>query len=177
MKRALAVALCVALIGSIVLTYPEGASTSAPRTVEVTMAPLASGSSGGLNGTDGSASVAGSLLSLRTDVLWLNNTNATGAWYAKLISTGTTGLSNAAALAIGIDNGTSSTSQVTASAGALTKTDGTYVRLEPGSANKIYVTQAVTLLGPDTTVTLEVRAADSTAEEAYVSTTATLTVT
>lgn len=166
-----------ALVGSITLTYPSATPSSDVREVEVRMGPLASGSSVTGNHTEGSASTGGSLISVRTDMLYLNNTNASGAWYARIDAVGSTGIANLVYLAIGIDNGTASVAQVTSALGVLTQTTGTYVRLEPASANVIYLTQAVSFVGPDSSFTLDVVASDGTNDPAYVITNANLTVT
>lgn len=166
-----------ALIGSITLAYPAATPASDVREVEVRMGALASVSSVTGNSTEGAASVSGSLLSLRTDMLYLNNTNATGIWYAKISAVQSSGVSNLVSLTIGIDNGTASTAQVTGALGALTQTAGTYVRLEPASANLIYLTQIVSIVGPDTALALDVVASGDTDDSAYVITNANLTIT
>lgn len=170
-------ALAFLLVGSIALAAQSTAPAVAPEEVEVRMAPLAAGSSAGQNFSDASASVAGVLISARTNVLWLNNTNATGAWYVRLEAVGATGITNLASVTVGVDNGTASVAQVTGTLGALTQTTGAYVRLEPASANRIYLTQAVSLLGQGATIPLKVYAADDATGAAYVATDARLTIT
>lgn len=173
----LVLAAALVLVGSIQATYETRISNVEPSEVETPMGSLAPGSSGGLNGTDGTASVVGTLLATRTDVLYLNNTNATGAWYARLTSTSSTGIANLVSLELGIDNGTASVAQVIGSLGTLTQKTGAYVRLEPASANKIYIARTVTLLAVTSTVTLDVRVADDAAESAYLITNAVVSVT
>lgn len=169
---------CALLVGVIGLIYPAGTHSGTAQEVEVRFGALTAGSSAGANDSDASAAVAGSLLSSRTDMLYLNNTNATGAWYAKIASVGESGLASIVSLTVGIDNGTASTPQVVGALGELTQQEGPYVRLEPASTNRIYLTQAVTsLLAPTTTLTLDVYAADSPAEDAYVITNLNLTLT
>ena len=166
------------LVGSIALTYDPGDQSGVASEVEVRFGALAAGSSGGANASEATASAAGSLLGARTDLLYLNNTNATGAWFVKIESVGATGASNIASLTVGIDNGTASTPQVVGALGALTQSSGSYVRLAPASANRIYVTQSVvSLVGPDTRLTLNVISADDAAGSAYVITNANVTVT
>lgn len=177
MKGALAVLVAWALMGSITLTYASGTTSAATQLVEVRLGALAAGSAASSDHAEGTASVAGVLVSARTNLLYLNNTNATGAWYVKIAQVSTSGISNVVSLAVGIDNGTASTPQVTGALGALTQTEGSYVRLEPASTNRIYVTQAVSLVGPDTALALDIYAADTAAADAYVITNANLTIT
>ena len=174
---AFALALAFALVGSIALSSTSGTSSTTVGQVEVRLGALASGSSGGANGTAGTASVTGTILSATTNLLYLNNTNATGVWLAELNVASSSGVANLPTLTIGIDNGTAQVAQVTGALGVLTKTTGTYVRLEPASANKIYVTAAVTTLGLASSVTVTVRASVDAGESAYVDTTATIGVT
>lgn len=174
----LPLAAAALLVGAITLTYPAGTQSATALEVEVRFGPLVAGSSAGQNASDASASVAGSLLSLRTNMLYLNNTNATGAWYVKIASASTSGLANVVSVTVGIDNGTADTAQVVGALGALTQTEGAYTRLEPASANRIYLTQAVSsLLAPDTVLALDVHASDSATGDAYVITNANLTLT
>lgn len=177
MKASAALLTAFALVGSITLTHAPGTTSASLSLVEVALGALASGSTGGANGTEGVASLEGSLVLLRKDVLYLNNTNATGVWYVRLASAGTSGISNIVSLEIGVDNGTSTSAQVTGALGALTQTTGTSVRLEPASANVIYVAQAVSGLGPDTAIALEVIASDTSDEEATLTTNANVTIT
>lgn len=177
MTRAAGVLLAFALVGSITLSYPAGTHAMTPQVVEVRFGPLVAGSSAGANYSDASASVAGALVTLATDMLYLNNTNATGVWYVRLVSVSTAGIASIVSLDVGIDNGTASTSQIVGSLGVLTQTEGSYVRLEPASTNRIYLTQAVTsLVAPETVLTLDVYAADSSDGSAYVITNANLTI-
>lgn len=163
---ALALAVSIATVGSItVLTAGPGATTII-EAVEVPLAPLASGSTVGLNATNGSVSLANSLLLVSANAFYLNNTNATGAYYAKLALLSSSGVGNVVALSIGIDNGTQ-TDQITGSLGALTQSSGPYVRLEPGSTNMIYVSQDVVSLLGTTTLQFEVRLSDDEAESAF----------
>lgn len=174
--KAIALAVGLLTVGSITLDYAPGSSATDTFEAEVRLGALATGSSGGMNGTEGSASVVGSLVSVTTDVLYLNNTNSTGAWTVRLASVSTSGLGSVLALEIGIDNGTR-TPQVTGSLGALTQTTGSHVRLEPGSANRIYVTHTVSTLVGSSAVAMRLYAADDASESAYVVTTMNLTLT
>jgi hypothetical protein len=110
-------------------------------------------------------------------VLELNNENATGAHYARLILASSSGIGNLGTLEVGINNGTGLIAQVAGTLGGLTSTTGPLVRLEPGSTNTIYVTQSVSVLGLTSGVTLDVRVADDPDERAYVTTRATITIT
>jgi len=173
---ALALAMALALVGNIQLDSDAGTSTTHASTVLVPMGALASGSSGGLNGTAGTATITGTLVSTTTNALYLNNTDS-AVWYAKLDVASSSGLANLPALTIGINNGTSSVAQTTVLVAALTKSTGTYVRLEPSSTNRIYVTDTVTTLGLTSSFTLTVRASVDTSESVgFVDTTATITI-
>lgn len=178
MNRVAIVCLSFTFVGSITLTYPAGTHTMSSDLVEVRFGPLVEGSSAGANFSEASAAIAGSLVSLNTSVLYLNNTNATGVWYARLATVSISGVGSIVSLTVGISNGTDSVPQVVGALGALSQTEGPYVRLEPGSTNQIYVTQAVTsLLAPETRLTLDVYAADTPSGSAYVITNANLTLT
>ena len=174
--RLAGVALALLLVGSITFTYQSAAPTLDVRAVEVPFGTRAAGASVGANATQGSVSVAGGVLATTTNLLYLNNTNASAAWFAKLTLSSSTGVSNVVALTIGIDNGTS-TPQITATLGSLSQTAGPYVRLPPASTNRVYVTQSVTAPGAASSFTFTVTAADDAAESAYVNTTATLSIT
>lgn len=177
MMRAAPVLLAALLLtGSITLAHGPSGGSVTPRAAEVTFGALAPGSSAGPNSTNGSASVAGALLSTTTHVLYLNNTNATGAWFARLEVVDSSGLAGLSTLQVGIRNGTASVEQVASSLGTLTKRTGPLVRLEPGSANRIYVTQAVAGLATPATVWLDVVAADGADEAATVVTKARIAV-
>lgn len=155
------------LTGSITLQH-ESAVTQSPSMVHAPMGPLAAGSSAGLNGTNGSASVVGSLVSATTSVLYVNNTDATAAVYAKLVLTSSSGTSGLTALSIGIHNGSATATQVAGSAGSMTQTSGSYVRLEPASANRIVVTQTVGVLFTGSTLQMDLLVADDLSESAFV---------
>ena len=166
-RLAAALALGLLLTGSITFRHESGVDLS-PATTHAPLGALASGSSAGMNGTNGSASVVGSLVGATANVLYLNNTDATQAVYAKLTLTASSGTSAITTLSVGINNGSSTTAQVTGTAGSLTQTSGAYVRLEPGSANRIVVTQTVGVLFTTSTLDLDLRVADDTSESAYV---------
>lgn len=169
MKRAAPLVLAALLLtGSIQLAHAPSGGSVEPLSVEVPFGRLAPGSTVGANATNASASVTGALLATTTHVLYLNNTNATGAWHARLAIVGSSGLANLATLQLGIENGTASVEQVTASLGTLTRTTGPLVRLEPASANRIYVTQAVTSLATPTTLWLDAVVADDETGSAAV---------
>lgn len=162
-----ALALALALVGSITLVHGDATGSLVGRAVETPLGKLASGSTVGANATNGSASVTGTLLSATTDVWWLNNTNASGVYHAKLDVVSTSGVSNLALLRIGIDNGTR-TDQVVATAGALTQAGGSYVQLPASSSNRIYATQAVVSLGSPSQVVLRITLSDDVEESASV---------
>lgn len=153
------------LVGSITLTHAGGAGEVLPQPVETPFGRLASGTTVGLNMTNASGSVMGSLVGTTTNVWYLNNTNATSSYLARIDLTSSTGVSNLVNLVVGIDNGTK-TAQVTGALGSLTQTGGSYVTLPPGSTNRIYVTQSVSLVGPDAVLELNVTIADDAAESA-----------
>jgi hypothetical protein len=148
-----------------------------PDTVQAPLGALAAGSSAGLNGTNGSASVVGGLVSSTTNLLYLNNTDATAAVYAKLSLTSSTGTSGITSLTVGIHNGTAGAPQVAGTAGSLTQTSGSYVRLEPGSANRIYVTQAVGVVFGSSTLGMDVLVADDLTESVLVRTKVSVSIT
>lgn len=175
--RAAALLAGALLVGSLTLVYQQPAADVAPEEGEVLMRPAAAGATVGANSTNASASVAGSLLSATTSVLYLNNTNASGAWHARLALHSSSGVTNLALLSVGIDNGTAQVDQVTASLGSLTQSSGPYVRLEPGSTNLIFVTQQVSLVGPDATLGFDVYVSDSPSDAAYYVMKLALTVT
>ncbi|MFA5862604.1 MAG: hypothetical protein WDA16_13010 [Candidatus Thermoplasmatota archaeon] len=175
MRTLLVLGTGLALVGSITLSSDSATLTTTTIEPEVQMGALASGSSGGLNGSAGTASITGLVLSQTTNVLYLNNTNATGAYYAKLVVTASSGIANLPALVIGIDNGTQN-AQIVGTLGSLTQTSGQYVQLLAASTNRIYVTQAVTTLALTSTITMDVYAADDTSESAYVITSLTITI-
>lgn len=174
---ALALLLAGGLVGAVTLVHPQGAGSElSPTPAETSFGARAPGSSAGVNATNASATVTGTLLSTTTSVWWLNNTHATLPAYARISVTSSAGLTNLAALEIGIHNGTS-TPQATLTAGTLLQPNEA-VRLEPGSANAIYVTRTAALgdLG-STSVGMIVRVADDAAESAYVTLRASLVVT
>lgn len=176
MRQALIAWLAFALIGSISVDHP-GASTSIDVVgVETPFGTSAPGSSVGSNATNASASVAGTLVAATTTLWYLNNTNATGAYYARLTEYSATGVPNLVSFTLGINNGTS-TPEVTGALGALTQTSGPYVRLEPASTNTIYVTQAVTALSSGARVDVVVDLSDDAQESATLRTFATVTLT
>lgn len=177
LARVAAFALALLVSGSVTLTYPSATPSSDVRQVETPLAPLAGGSSVTGSGTEATASVGGSLISLKTNVLYLNNTNATGVSYAKINAVSSSGVSNLVSLTVGINNGTADTAQVTGALGAITQSGGDYVRLEPASTNRIFLTQAVTLVGPDASLVLDIVTSDTTDDSAYMITNANLTIT
>lgn len=131
--------------GGIALTHAS-APALVPRTTEAPMGRLAAQSGVGSNATNATASTAGALVSTTTDLLYLNNTDATAPTYARLVLTSSSGLGNVVSMQVGIKNGSAQAVQVAGTGGSVTQSDGSYVRLEPGSVNRIYLTQTVGLL-------------------------------
>lgn len=166
----------LALVGSITLVHDAASGSLVGRSVETPLGRLASGSAVGVNATNATASIAGTLLTGTTNVWWLNNTNASGAYHAKIDVVSSSGVANLALLRVGIDNGTQ-TDQVLAAAGALTQTGGAYVQLPAASSNRIYATQAVLSLGSPSQLVLRVTLSDDVAESATVEMRATLSLT
>lgn len=175
MRRGLAFLLGALFVGSITMTHDAGAPMLSAEAPLVVFGALAAGSSGGLNGSAATVSVATTLLATTTNALWINNTD-TSTWYARLNATSYSGLTSITSLTIGIDNGTK-TAQVTGALGSLSQTGGAYVALPAGSSNKLYVTQVASLLGTTSSVQLDLYASDATDDVAYVVTHATLTLT
>lgn len=171
-----ALVVILLLTGSITLSHAS-TLTLRPATVEAPLGRLASGSSAGANATNGSASVTGALVSTTTDLLYLNNTNASAAVFAKLVLTSSSGVGGLTLLSVGIKNGTTSAAQVAATAGSLTQTSGSYLRLEPSSANRIYVTQSVGALYTGSALDMDLYVADDTSESAFVRTKVRVTIT
>lgn len=173
---AVAAVLIVAHAGaSLTLLHTQSSGLFDPVGVEVPFGKVVAGSSLGANLTNASVSIAGTLLQTSTDILYLNNTNATGVYHARLELVSTTGLANLDLLKLSIDNGTV-TDQILIQLGSITDATGPYVQLEPASTNKIVVTQALALLSAGS-VTFTVHAADDPQESAVVTTRAVLDLT
>ncbi len=179
MRRLLLLGLALALIpsasGALTLLHTESSGNFRPVEVEVPFGQHVAGSTLGANQTNASVSIAGSLLETTTDILYINNTNATGAHHARLEVIDTTNLANLDLLKLGIDNGTT-TDQIVIETGTVLDSDGTYVKLEPGSTNTIYVTQSLSAL-TTTSIAFYVYSADDPQESAFVKTRAELTLT
>lgn len=166
------------LVGSLQLTHDASTPLLSPAAAEVRFGPKAAGATVGLNATNASATLAGALVVAATqDVFWLNNTNATGAYYVRLVSTSASGLAGATTLNVGVDNGTAATDQVTVAGGVLTQPGGAYVRLAPASTNKVYATTLVALAFGTGVLGMDVYVADDPAESAYYVMRASVTVT
>ena len=177
MKRA-ALLAALLLVGSLQLTHGDSTPSLSPSQAEAAFGALASGSTVGANATNASVSIAGAVaLAATQNVLYLNNTNATGAYYVKLVSTTTTGLAGATTINLGIDNGTASTDQVRVAAGLLTQSGGDYVRLAPGSTNRLYATTLVSVVFGTGFIAFDAYVADDPEESAYYVMRANLTVT
>jgi hypothetical protein len=176
LTRLAAMATGVLLIGSVYVTDVFSSLTTSPVAVEVALGALAAGSSAGTDGTNGVATITGTLLTGTTDLFYLNNSNATGPWHVKLALTGSSGVTNLALLSLGVDNGTTSTPQIAALLGTLTQTSGAYVQLEPGSTNRIYATQAVSVVGLPSTLTVQISVTQETNETTLVTYVMTLSI-
>jgi hypothetical protein len=99
--------LALALVGSLQLTHGDSTPTLQPSAAEVAFGRLAAGSTVGANATNASAAIAGAVtLETTQNLLYLNNTNASGAYHVRLVSTQATGLTGATTLNVGIHNGT-----------------------------------------------------------------------
>ena len=151
--------------GGIALAHPSGLPL-APAPVAAPFGRLAAGSAVGLNATNGSASVAGALLTATTDVLYVNNTDPVRPVFARLVLASSSGLAGLLDLQVGIQNASGRTPQVTSTSGSVTQSSGSYVRLEPASTNRIYVTQTAALLFSGATVSMDMHVADDAAESA-----------
>lgn len=147
-------------------------ATSAPSlgvaTVEVPFGKLAAGSSVGANATNATASVAaGVVVAATTQAFYLNNTNASGAWYVKLVHVSSSGIAQLSTGNLGVDNGTA-VDHVKISSGAVTQPSGSYQRLEPASTNQLYVKSLEGVLFAGATIDFDVYASDTAGGEAYL---------
>lgn len=166
-------------MGALQLAYGDSTPSMTVVEVEVPLRPLAPGSSTGANSTNASVSFAACLaISCSTDLWYLNNTNASGTYYAKLVSTSTSGLNvEVTTLDIGIDNG-STNDQIKVATGVLTQSAGSgWIGLSAGSTNRIYATSLVTLLFGSGSVSFDVLVSSDSAGDRYDVLKATLTVT
>lgn len=174
----LAILLATSLLtGNITLVTTSATAEVAPTTGEVTFGALVAGSTVGANATNASASVNGALTSTTTHLWYFNNTNASTPYHVKLVLLNTPGVTSITSLTIGIDNGTSNVAQVTTSLGSLTKTDGNYVRIDPGATVRIYATHLVGLTFSSAQFQLEAYVADDTSESAVAKMRATFDLT
>lgn len=169
MRLRLLAAMLVAhlLIGSVFVPSVLSQVDASPVDVEVRLGRLASGSTVASDGTNATASVVGSVGLLTTHVLYLNNTNATGTWYAKLSLAGNGSLGNLRLARIGINNGVA-TDQIVVFNGAVTQTAGAYVALAPGSVNRVFVSDRVVSLGVGTSFDVTVSLTQETNETTLV---------
>lgn len=155
------------LVGSLQLTHDASTPSLSPTPVEVPFGAQASGATVGANATNASASIVGAVVLASTqDLFWLNNTNATGAYWVRLVATSTSDLGTVTTLALGVDNGTA-TDQVVVANGALTQPSGAYVRLPPSSSNRVYATTLVPLVFGTGALAFDAYVADDEAESAY----------
>lgn len=170
--------LALALVGSITLSHGPSTPTMTISPVEVALGPLLAGSSVGANATNGSVTFAGATsLLTTTDLLYLNNTNASRTYYVKLMEYSSTGLALATTINIGVNNGTANTDQVLVSLGAVTQSSGPYVPLPPGTTGKIYASTLVSVVYGTGMIGFEVLVADDASETAYYSMRSVVTVT
>lgn len=180
MRRLALLAAMVVLVplasGSVVLVHDASSGSFLPVEVEVPFGATPATTSVGTNATNATASVTGTLTQTTTDVFYLNNTNSSGAHYAKLELVSTSDLALLDLVRLGIDNGTT-TDQIKIDTGAITSSEGSYVKLEPGSTNTIYVTQSLGSLTSSPELVFWTYSADDASESAYVKTRATVTLT
>ena len=165
--RAGALLAALLLVGSLQLTHDASTPTLSPSPAEVPFGAAAAGSTVGANATNASATIAGAVVLAATqDLLWLNNTNATGAYWVRLASTSASGLGLGTHVTLGVHNGTA-TDQVVLLDGVLTQSGGPYVRLPPASANRVYATTLVPLAFGTGVLTFDAYVADDPEESAY----------
>lgn len=131
------------------------------RQVETPLGPLATDSLVGANATNGTGSIAAAILiAASSDVFYLNNTNASGVWYVRLVHVASTGLETLTTGNVGVDNGTR-VEHVKTSSGSVTQPSGSYQRLEPGSSNRVYVHTLEDLLFSTGSVDLDIHVSDT----------------
>lgn len=153
--------------GGIRLVHTTSAPSLGVATVEVPFGKLASGSSVGANATNASASIsAGVVVAATTNVFYLNNTNASAAWYVKIVYVGSSGIAQLSTGNFGVDNGTA-VDHVKISSGSVTQTSGSYQRLEPGSTNRLYVKSLEGVFFSGATVDFDVYASDTATGASY----------
>lgn len=163
-----AMALTLPLAGaSLVLVHDQSSGDLLPVETEVPYGATPATDAVGLNATNGSASVSGSLTTVTTDVFYINNTNTSGVHYVKLELVEVLNKDLLSTLKLGIDNGTK-TLQIEIDTGSLLSSEGTYVRLEPGSTNTIYATYSLSSLTSDPELVFWTYSADDASESAYV---------
>ncbi len=156
MKRthtAALLALTIAFVGSLEFVPLPTTMDLDPEPPEVRFEPLWPGSSVGLNATNASVSVNAGIPILTYNILKLPNANTTGAWYVRFVHTSSSNINNLLTMRLGIDNGTAASDQIVALTRNLVQTEGTYVRLEPGTSSTIYV--AASLQVPTKTSVLD----------------------
>lgn len=158
----------------ITLVHAPASGTFDPVAVEVPFGRIISGSSIGANNTNASVAIAATLLQTSTDILYLNNTNATSPYFVRFELVGTDNLGLLDLVRVGIDNGTT-TDQIIIELGVIIDDDGTLVRLEPASTNTVYVTRSIALGTGG--VTFWVYAADDASQSTYVKTRASVELT
>ena len=164
------------VFGASQIDYGASTGDTDVTEVEVPFGQAVPGSTLGLNNTNASVTLTGSLLSVTDDALYLNNTNTSGTWFVRLELVDSTELTNLDLLEVGIDDGTTQTSQVEALLGNLTQSTGTPVELAASSTNTIYVTHQLLSLATTSEVVVDVYVAVDSQESAFHKMRATITL-
>lgn len=147
--------------GGIQLEHTTSAPSLDVATVEVPFGKLATGSTVGANATNASASIsAGVVVTSTANAFYLNNTNASAAWYVKIVYVASSGIAQLTTGNLGVNNGTS-VDHVIISSGDVTQPSGSYQRLEPASTNRLYVKSLEGVFFGGATIDFDVYASDT----------------
>jgi hypothetical protein len=166
---AVALAASFLLVGSVRLRHESPPSRITPVAPEVVYGRLAAGSSAGVNLTNASATVVGTLLSTLSTVLYLNNTNSSGAYSLRLAVDGVSGLANLVSAEVGIETaGGARTPMIKVSLGGVTQSTGSFVTVAGGTSARIYVSLTVSAAGLLSTINFHTIVADDSTEAAYM---------
>ena len=166
------VSLVAVLVLAMGITYPFSTGSSLTHDSSNVEVPFGIHDAGvtsiGANATNASVTLTRSTTLTTTNVLYLNNTNASAPYYAKITLYASSGAVNRITTGVfGISNGVANP-QVVISSGTITQSSGSYVTLAPSSTNRIYVTQQFANTGgTDPTFSMIVTLADETNESAY----------
>jgi hypothetical protein len=172
----LVVAIAPLAAASSTLIHAQSSTSLDPVVeVEVPFGELAAGSTVGANATNASASVSGTLSLTTTEFLYLNNTNASGTYHAKLELIDSQDIGILDTLEVGIDNGTR-TDQMVVDGGSVTRSSGPYVELGADSTNMLYVRTSLSSLTTTPKLWWWAYAADDADGSAYVKSYGVLTV-